>query len=203
MTKLSALTIFEVVLLTVFLSVFYLCGISCSNEHRGVSENEIRIGYIPDFTGPSARGCRGHLWGMENYFNEINAKGGIYGRKIKLFIQDGKYNPSIGISAFKKLVLKEKVFAMISLYDLHGITYAKTLVKGLKGAGRDLSVEGLVDAMEQIKDWDNGGQAPVSFGPENRQGVTKVVIFRGSKEAGLETGRWEIIKTWTAAKNSE
>lgn len=410
MTKLSVLTTFEVVLLTVFLSVFYPCGISCSNEHRGVSENEIRIGYIPDFTGPSARGCRGHLWGMENYFNEINAKGGIHGRKIKLFIQDGKYNPSIGISAFKKLVLKEKVFAMIanmgsasvkaqlphiekhriplispavqswwishpakkyvfstmcsqgycarvlidyvvnelrdkepkigvlyvntelgheslreireqagmygleissasgyvpgsvslsgqiaklkaadvnyvflccitvgavyackeaakigwkpqfllpgvvtdeaiftlgrdamfngpppigaseyfpvsaefpakksllnwlnadpekemiSLYDLHGITYAKTLVKGLKGAGRDLSVEGLVDAMERIKEWDNGGQAPVSFGPDNRQGVTKVVIFRGSKEAGQEKGRWEIIKTWTAAKNSE
>ncbi len=410
MTKLNHLTLFEIALLTFFMSFFYPSGKSFAAEIRGVSENEIRIGYIPDFTGPSARGCRGHLWGMKNYYNEINEKGGIHGRKIELFIQDGKYNPSIGISAFKKLVLKEKVFAMIgnmgsasvkaqlphiekqriplispavqswwishppkkyvfstmcsqgycarvlidyvvnelrdkdpnigvlyvntelgheslreireqagmygfeisaasgyvpgsvslsgqiaklkaadvdyvflccitvgavyackeaakldwkpqfllpgvvtdeaiftlgrdavfygkppigaseyfpvsavfpakksllkwlnadpereriSLYDLHGITYAKTLVKGLKGAGRDLSVEALVDAMEQIEDWDNGGQAPVSFGPNKRQGVTKVVIFRGSKEADQEMGRWEIIKTWTAAKNSE
>ena len=103
--------------LTIFLiligSFSYPAGILFSSEIRGVDENEIRIGYIPDFTGPSARGCRGHLWGMTNYFSEVNIKGGIHGRKIKLLIQDGKYNPSIGISAFKKLVLKEKVFAMV------------------------------------------------------------------------------------------
>ncbi len=76
-------------------------------ETRGVSATEIRMGYIPDLTGPSARGCRGHLWGITNYLNEVNASGGIHGRKINLYIQDGKYNPSIGMSAFKKLVLKD------------------------------------------------------------------------------------------------
>jgi len=105
---------FKAVLLAFFLTFIYTSGISLPSEIRGINKNEIRIGYIPDLTGPSARGCRGHLWGMGNYFNEINSKGGIHGRKIKLFIQDGKYNPSIGISSFKKLVLKEKVFAMIA-----------------------------------------------------------------------------------------
>ncbi|MBW2144565.1 MAG: hypothetical protein JRG75_09240 [Deltaproteobacteria bacterium] len=50
-------------------------------ETRGVSETGIRIGCIPDLTGPSARGCRGHLWGITNYLDEINARGGIHGGK--------------------------------------------------------------------------------------------------------------------------
>ena len=53
--------------------------------------------------------------------------------------------------------------------------------------------------MEGIKNWDNGAQAPLTFGPNNRQGVTKVVILRGVQEKE-ETGRWEIIQTWTEAK---
>jgi len=388
-------------------SFFGLAVYDAMPETRGVGEGEIRIGYIPDLTGPSARGCRGHLWGITHYLDEVNARGGIHGRKIKLFIQDGKYNPSIGMSAFKKLVLKEKVFAMIanmgsasvkaqlpliekygipliapavqswwishppnkyifstmlsqgycarvlidyvvkdlgdkqprmgvlfvntelghaslkeiraqaemygfpvsaeigytpgtvslsgqiaklkaadvdyvmlcsittgavyackeaakldwkpqflfpgvvtdeaifhlgqdavfygkppigaseyfpvssdfpaketllrwlkddpkkktiSLYDIHGFTYANMLVEGLKRTGKDLSVEGFVKALEGIRDWDNGAQAPLTFGHDNRQGVTKVVVLRGVREGNNSIGKWEIIRPWTEAQ---
>lgn len=394
----------------IFLSLGSFFGLAVCDrmpETRGVGEDEIRIGYIPDLTGPSARGCRGHLWGITNYLKEVNARGGIHGRKIKLFIQDGEYNPSIGMSAFKKLVLKEKVFAMIanmgsasvkaqlplieqygipliapavqswwishppkkyifstmlsqgycarvlidyvvndlgdrkprmgilfvdtelghaslqeireqagmygfsisaevgcipdaiglsgeiaklkaadvdyvmlcsittgavyackeaakldwkpqflfpgvvtdeaifdlgrdaifygkppigaseyfpassdfpaketllrwlkddaekktiSLYDIHGFTYADILVEGLKRSGRDLSVEGFIKALEGIRNWDNGAQAPLTFGPDNRQGVTKVVVLRGVQEGKNSIGRWEIIRPWTEAR---
>ncbi len=386
--------------------LFFHGPVNCvdAEKVRGVSDSEIRIGYIPDLTGPSARGCRGHLWGINRYLNEINAGGGIHGRKIRLFIQDGKYNPSVGISAFKKLVLKDRVFAMIgnmgsasvkaqlplveryeiplispavqswwishppkkyvfstmlsqgycarvlidyvvkdlkekeprigvlyintelgheslrevreqadlhgidvpeavsytpgsvslsgqiarlktanvnyvmlcgitvgaayackeaalldwkpqflfpgvitdeavfalgqdamfygpppigaseyfpvsadfpvkkkllkwldqdpekdmiSLYDLHGITYAMTLTEGLRRAGKDLSVDKLIEALEGIKSWDNGGQASISFGRDNRQGISKVVVFKGVQGDPGEHGRWKIIKTWT------
>jgi ABC-type branched-subunit amino acid transport system substrate-binding protein len=87
----------------------------------------------------------------------------------------------------------------ISLYDIHGFTYAKTLVEGLKRAGKDLSAKSFIEGMEGIKDWDNGAQAPLTFGPNNRQGVTRVVVFRGVQEKD-GTGRWEVIRTWTEAK---
>lgn len=84
-----------------------------AEETRGVSATEIHIGYIPDLTGPAAHASRSHLWGIRRYFDMVNNEGGIHGRKIKLFIEDEKYNPSIALNAFKKLVLKKKVFAMV------------------------------------------------------------------------------------------
>ena len=57
---------------------------------------------------------------------------------------------------------------------------------------------------QAIKDWDNGGQAPISFGKNNRQGVRKVLIFEGSEERGKgAAGGWRIVKTWTAAQTRE
>jgi ABC-type branched-subunit amino acid transport system substrate-binding protein len=88
----------------------------------------------------------------------------------------------------------------ISLYDLHGLTYAKTLVEGLKRAGRELSVKGLIHALEQIKGWDNGGQSLISFGKDNRQGAKKVLVLKGVEKKNNGAGGWTIIKKWTAAR---
>ena len=399
----KAATVFGVCLLLVCITANTL-----SADTRGVSPTEIRIGIVPDLSGPSAEGVRKYIWALKRYFQEVNQEGGIYGREIKLFIQDGKYNPSIALSAFKKLVLREKVFAMIantgsgmvkaqlplinqyevplicpavqsewisnppnryifstmlsmgycarvlidyvinelgenqprigvcyintemgqealreikehaSMYGfgivaevgfmpgsidlsgpiaklkeakvdyvivcaidkesayackeavkldwkpqflfpgvgssenifalgqtamfygkppigaseylpvsadsqakslcqkwmkeegldekelvaktLYGVTYGKTLVEGLKRAGKDLTVESFIKGMEGIKDFDNGAQAPVTFGPNNRQGVTKVVVYRGVQGGEDGIGRWEIIKPWTEPK---
>jgi ABC-type branched-subunit amino acid transport system substrate-binding protein len=89
---------------------------------------------------------------------------------------------------------------MITLYDIHGFTYAKTLVEGLKRAGPDLTVKGFVAAMEEIKNWDNGAQAPLTFGLNKRQGVSKVIVLRGVQGSKGETGGWEIIQSWTEAE---
>ena len=88
----------------------------------------------------------------------------------------------------------------ISLYDIHGFTYADLLVEGLKRSGKDLSVEGFVKALEGIRNWDNGAQAPLTFEPDNRQGVTKVIVLRGVQEGKNSIGRWEIIRPWTEAR---
>jgi branched-chain amino acid transport system substrate-binding protein len=401
------------ILKTIFLALI-LCAFSLSlmiqagaGETRGVTATEIRIGVIPDLTGPASFGSRNHLWSIRKYLDEINGKGGIHGRKIRLYVEDGKYNPSIALNAFKKLILKEKVFAMMAnmgsaankvqlplieeykvplispavtsewmynppkryifatmlsqgycarvlidyvvnqlgdkkprigvlyiktelgheslrevkdqadmygfkiateidytpgsidlsgqvaklkekdvdyvmlsgiikgplyackeaakldwkpqflfpgvasdehvfalgketmfygklpigasayypvsanfpgkktmltwlkedpkqgriyTYNLHGLTYVRTLVEGLKRAGKDLTVEGLVRAMETIQDWDNWGQGPITFGPNDRQGADKVSVFRGVKGGADGIGRWEIVKTWTEPK---
>ncbi len=49
------------------------------------------------------------------------------------------------------------------------------LAKGLELAGRDLTRQGLITAMEKIKDWKPEGMgAPVTYGPDRRQGVNAV-----------------------------
>lgn len=47
--------------------------------------------------------------GAEIAIEEINAKGGILGRPLKLIARDDKVNPEVGLREAKDLVLNEKV----------------------------------------------------------------------------------------------
>ena len=53
--------------------------------------------------------------GVETAIDEINQKGGILGRKIKLYIRDDKLNPEIGLSNAKDLVFGEKVDFLVGV----------------------------------------------------------------------------------------
>jgi branched-chain amino acid transport system substrate-binding protein len=48
---------------------------------------------------------------------EINAAGGIHGKKVELFIGDTEGKPEKGITALKKLVLEDKVDALVGCYS--------------------------------------------------------------------------------------
>ena len=48
-------------------------------------------------------------------------------------------------------------------YSLFGYFYAKLAVEGLKRAGKNLTREGFIAALEGIKDWESGITPPVSF----------------------------------------
>src|SRR5437762_7958596 len=51
--------------------------------------------------------------GMNAAFDEINKKGGVQGRKLKLISMDDGYEPDKSIVATKKLIEEDKVFALI------------------------------------------------------------------------------------------
>lgn len=50
-----------------------------------------------------------------------------------------------------------------------GMMFAEPFVEGLKRAGRNLTPETLVNAMETLKDWKGTGP-PITYGPNERQG---------------------------------
>ena len=99
----------------------------------------------------------------------------------------------------KKLLLKwlkeDPEKKDINLANTMGLTYAKTILEGIKRAGKDLTVEGFIKAMEGIKDWDNGGQALITFGPNDRQGVSKVLLFDSIKGPN-GIGIWKTDGIW-------
>src|SRR5437773_11901286 len=72
--------------------------------NEGISATEIVLGTHQDLSGPIK------FWGvpvsngMKMAVEEINAAGGINGRKIKLFIEDIGYDPMCAVLAFTKLV---------------------------------------------------------------------------------------------------
>jgi ABC-type branched-subunit amino acid transport system substrate-binding protein len=81
--------------------------------NEGISASEIVIGTHQDLSGPIK------VWGvpvsngMKMAVEEINAAGGIQGRKLKLVLEDNGYDPKKAVLASQKMVERDKVFAMI------------------------------------------------------------------------------------------
>jgi len=47
-------------------------------------------------------------------FDEVNEKGGIYGRKIKLIVEDTQYQVPRAVQAGAKLINRDRIFAMVA-----------------------------------------------------------------------------------------
>jgi branched-chain amino acid transport system substrate-binding protein len=81
--------------------------------NQGISAEEIVIGTHQDLSGPIK------VWGvpvsngMKMAVEEINAAGGIQGRKLKMILEDNGYDPKKGVLASQKMVERDKIFAMI------------------------------------------------------------------------------------------
>jgi ABC-type branched-subunit amino acid transport system substrate-binding protein len=78
----------------------------------GVTDTEIKIGQTMPYSGPaSAYGTQGKV--EEAYYDMVNAKGGVNGRKIKMISLDDAYSPPKTVEQTRKLVEQEEVLAII------------------------------------------------------------------------------------------
>lgn len=91
----------------------FLMPISASHAAEvGVADKEIKIGILGSLTGPAAIFGTGNLAGATIAFEEINAAGGVNGRKLAWISLDDESSPPKAIAAYKRLVDQEKVFAV-------------------------------------------------------------------------------------------
>ena len=87
--------------------------LALAQQAQGVSKDEIVIGTMQDLSGPIVAFSKQLKNGMEMRVEEINASGGINGRKLKLVIEDHGYDPKKAVLATQKLVQKDRIFAMV------------------------------------------------------------------------------------------
>ncbi len=80
---------------------------------QGISANEIVLGTHQDLSGPIKSWGVPVANGMKMAVDEINAAGGINGRKLRLIIEDSAYDPKKAVLATQKMIEKDKVFSMI------------------------------------------------------------------------------------------
>ena len=73
-------------------------------EVSPVLPSEIKIGCIMSLTGLLGPMGQEIVKGVELAVNEVNARGGIAGRNIKLIVEDDGTDPTKGLEALKKLV---------------------------------------------------------------------------------------------------
>jgi branched-chain amino acid transport system substrate-binding protein len=81
--------------------------------NNGISATEIIVGNHTDLSGPVKVWGVPFANGMKMAVDEINAAGGIHGRKIKLIIEDSGYDPKKAVLATQKLIEKDKIFSMV------------------------------------------------------------------------------------------
>jgi branched-chain amino acid transport system substrate-binding protein len=81
---------------------------ACGGGSEGASEDEIVLGASGPLSGPYA-GIAPFYDGMNAYFNELNASGGIGGHKIRFVVRDDQYNPAMAPEAARHLVEVEGV----------------------------------------------------------------------------------------------
>lgn len=94
-------------------ALFALGMTAAQAQTQGVSKGEIVIGSMQDLSGPIVAFSKQLKFGMEMRVDEINAAGGINGRKLKLIVEDHGYDPKKAVLATQKLVQKDKIFAMV------------------------------------------------------------------------------------------
>lgn len=86
---------------------------SGAQAQQGVTDTEVRIGSNGDLSGVFAPFNVQAIKAAQQYFDEINAAGGVHGRKIKFIVEDHGYQVPKAVQNYNKLVNSDKVFAMI------------------------------------------------------------------------------------------
>jgi ABC-type branched-subunit amino acid transport system substrate-binding protein len=84
-----------------------------ASAEPGVYPERIVFGQSAAFDGPARALGLGMREGILAAFNEVNAAGGIGGRKLELISYDDGYEPNRAIANTKKLIRADEVFALI------------------------------------------------------------------------------------------
>ena len=91
-----------------------LVGQALAQSQRGVTPTEIVLGMHTDLSGPAATYGVSSSNAVKMRFDEVNEKGGINGRKIKLIVEDTQYQVPRAVQAGAKLINRDHIFAMVA-----------------------------------------------------------------------------------------
>jgi branched-chain amino acid transport system substrate-binding protein len=81
------------------------------------AEDTLKLGLVAAMSGQSAKSGEAILRGLSIAIDEINAKGGLLGRKVELLVRDDESNPAKGAVAARELVQREKVAGVFGGLD--------------------------------------------------------------------------------------
>src|SRR6201984_2071584 len=92
------------------------------------SGQPVTIGFSMALTGPLAANGKQALLGMKIWEEEINAKGGLLGRPVKLVFYDDQSNPSTVPGIYTKLIDVDKADLVLGGYATNMVAPAMPVV---------------------------------------------------------------------------
>ena len=174
----------------------------------------IKIGLVTALSGQSARAGEALTRGLTIAIDELNAAGGVLGRKFELITRDDEANPAKGVTAARELVHKEKVAVLfggldtpVSIAIVPIMNEAKVPFMGPWAAGTPITKNGAdpnyvfrVSAVDEIVDRAILQYAQKTFGAKkpglilvnnpwgqsNEEGLKAAMQAKGITPAGIE-----------------
>ncbi len=136
-----------------FLTGAFAAGLAITAPFGTASAQEpIKVGLVAALSGQSAKSGEAITRGLSIAIDEINAAGGINGRKVELISRDDESNPGKGLLAARELVQREKVAAMfggldtpVSLAIVPFANQSKVPFVGVWAAGTNITRNGAAD----------------------------------------------------------
>lgn len=178
------------------------------------AQETIKIGLVTALSGQSARAGEAITRGLTIAIDEINAQGGLLGRKVELVRRDDEATPAKGVVAARELIFKEKVAVLfggldtpVSLAIVPIANEAKVPFMGPWAAGTPITKNGAnpnfvfrVSAVDEIVDKAMVQYAQKTFnakncgmilinnpwGESNEKGLRAALAEKGLKAAGIE-----------------
>jgi len=92
-------------------AVATVMSVAPAMAQQAAQQGPIVIGVSTPKTGAAATASEWEMWGVDLAVEEINAAGGLLGRKVELMVLDNKCNPSEAVNVANKLV-EAKVVAI-------------------------------------------------------------------------------------------
>jgi len=179
-----------------------------------LAQETIKIGLVTALSGQSARAGEAITRGLQIAIDELNAAGGVLGRKFELLRRDDEATPAKGVIAARELVHKEKVAVLfggldspVSIAIIPVITEAKVPFMGPWAAGTPITHNGTnpnyafrVSAVDEIVDKAILQYAQKNFaakkpglilinnpwGESNEKGLKAAMAAKGVTPAGIE-----------------
>ena len=100
-----------------------------------------------------------------------------------------------GVQDYARLLARSFPEERPNVVGLEGFINARVLVEGLRRAGRDLTRERFLDAIESINNFSVGIASPVTYGKDRHQGLERVYFTR------FDHGRFQMVTDWGRIKD--
>ncbi len=125
-----------------------LAAVLAAFSFAAVAQQPVKIGMSMPQTGPLGGGGKAALLALNMWVEDVNAKGGLLGRKVQFIAYDDQTNPGVVPGIYSKLLDIDKVDLLIAPYGTNVTAPIMPMVKQ-----RDLLLMGnfSFDANAQIK----------------------------------------------------
>lgn len=180
---------------------FILCiaaaALTCSSS-MGIAQETIKIGMNGALSGPAAVLGKDALVGLELAVDEINAAGGIKGKKIELIAKDDEAKPPLALKWVQQMVNSDKIVAYFpSTNTTPNLTSLQVTVPAgvphiiagttsdvvCEPAGREKACDTNVIRLSILNSWQ--AESIVKFA-RDKLGAKKVAIMYDSTEYGQD-----------------